>query len=96
MKLEYEDIDDSKIIKTEIKLYNDINEEIFISNYINKDSISYSNFVFLNKNILYNFIEYTKFLKIIIKFEFLQIKSIKKIHYIPTNNDRLYLKHYGN
>ena len=96
MKLEYEDIDDSKIIKTEIKLYNDMNEEIFISNYINKDSISYANFVFLNKNILYNFIEDTKFLKIIIKFEFLQIKSIKKIHYIPTNNDRLYLKHYGN
>ena len=96
MKLEYENIDDSKIIKTEIKIYNDNNEEIFISNYINKDSISYSNFVFLNKNILYNFIEDTKFLKIIIKFEFLQIKSIKKIHYIPTNNDRLYLKHYGN
>ena len=96
MKLEYEDIDDSKIIKTEIKLCNDINEDIFISNYINKDSISYSNFVFLNKNILYNFIEDTKFLKIIIKFEFLQIKSIKKIHYIPTNNYRLYLKHYGN
>ena len=96
MKLEYEDIDDSKIIKTEIKLYNDMNEEIFVSNYFNKDSISYSNFVFLNKNILYNFIEDTKFLKIIIKFEFLQIKSIKKIHYIPTNNDRLYLKHYGN
>ena len=96
MKLEYENIDDSKIIKTEIKLYNDMNEEIFVSNYFNKDSISYSNFVFLNKNILYNFIEDTKFLKIIIKFEFLQIKSIKKIHYIPTNNDRLYLKHYGN
>ena len=96
MKLEYENIDDSKIIKTEIKIYNDNNEEIFISNYINKDSISYSNFVFLNKNILYNFIEDTKFLKIIIKFEFLQIKSIKKIYYIPTNNDRLYLKHYGN
>ena len=96
MKLEYEDIVDSKIIKTEIKLYNDMNEEIFVSNYFNKDSISYSNFVFLNKNILYNFIEDTKFLKIIIKFEFLQIKSIKKIHYIPTNNDRLYLKHYGN
>ena len=96
IKLEYEDIDDSKIIKTEIKLYNDSNEEIFISNYFNKDSISYSNFVFLNKNILYNFIEDTKFLKIIIKFEFLQIKSIKKIYYIPTNNDRLYLKHYGN
>ena len=96
MKLKYEDIVDSEIIKTEIKLYNDMNEEIFVSNYFNKDSISYSNFVFLNKNILYNFIEDTKFLKIIIKFEFLQIKSIKKIHYIPSNNDRLYLKHYGN
>ena len=96
MKLEYEDIDDLKIIKTEIKLYNNMNEQIFVSNYFNKDSISYLNFVFLNKNILYNFIEDTTFLKIIIKFEFLQIKSIKKIHYIPTNNDRLYLKHYGN
>ena len=96
MKLEYEDIDDSEIINTGIKLYNDMDEEIFESNYNNKDSISYSNFVFLNKNILYNFIEDTKFVKIIITFEFQQIKSIKKIHYIPTNNDRLYLKHYGN
>ena len=96
MKLEYENVDDSEIISTKIKLYNDINEEIFVTNYNNKDSISYSNFVFLNKNILYNFIEDTKFVKIIITFEFHQIKSIKKIHYIPTNNDRLYLKHYGN
>ena len=96
MKLEYENVDDSEIISTKIKLYNDINEEIFVTNYNNKDSISYSNFVFLNKNILYNFIEDTKFVKIIITFEFQQIKSIKKIHYIPTNNDRLYLKHYGN
>ena len=96
MKLEYEDIDDSEIISTKIKLYNDINEEIFVTNYNNKDSISYSNFVFLNKNIIYNFIEDTKFVKIMITFEFQQIKSIKKIHYIPTNNDRLYLKHYGN
>ena len=96
MKLEYENIDDSEIISTKIKLYNDINEEIFVTNYNNKDSISYSNFVFLNKNILYNFIEDTKFVKIIITFEFQQIKSIKKIHYIPTNNDRLYLKHYVN
>ena len=63
MKLEYEDIDDSEIISTKIKLYNDINEEIFVTNYNNKDSISYSNFVFLNKNILYNFIEDTEFFK---------------------------------
>ena len=96
MKLEYENVDDSEIISTKIKLYNDINEEIFVTNYNNKDSILYSNFVFLNKNIIYNFIEDTKFVKIIITFEFQQIKSIKKIHYIPTNNDRLYLKHYGN
>ena len=96
MKLEYENVDDSEIINTVIKFYNDIDENIFVLNYNNKDSISYSNFVFLNKNIIYNFIEDTKFVKIIIKFEFLQIKSIKKIHYIPTNNDRLYLKHYGN
>ena len=95
MKLEYEDIEDSKIITTEIKLYNDMNEEILVLNYINNDYISYSNFVFLNENILYNFIEDTEFLKIIIKFEFLQIKTIKKINYIPKNNNRLYLKHYS-
>ena len=96
MKLEYEDIDDSKIINTSIILYNDMDEEIFILNFNNKDSISYSNFVLLNENILYNFIEDTEFFKIIIKFEFLQVKSIKKVHYIPSNNDRLYLKHYTN
>ena len=96
MQLEYENIDDSNIIKTEIRFYNDDNEQIFISAYINGNSITYSNFVFLNEKIFYNFEKDTKNLKIIIEFQIFELEEINKIWYISKNNDRIFIKHYGN
>ena len=66
--LEYENIDNSHIIKAEIRFYNDNNEQIFISEYNNSDYISYKNFVFINKNIFYNFEKDTTKLRILIFF----------------------------
>ena len=95
MLLDYENINESYITVTEFKLYDDNNEQLNILSYNNSDSISYSNFVFLNKNIFYNFKKDTKTLKIIIEFRMTKVEVVK-IWYIPKNTDRMIIKHYGN
>ena len=94
MLLDYENINEAHITITEFKLYDD-NEQIYISTYNNGNFISYSNFVFLNKNIFYNFKKDTKNLNIIIEFRLTDIKVVK-IWYKPINTDRMIIKHYGN
>ena len=93
--LDYENIKEAHIVITEFKLYNDNDEQIYISTYNNGDSISYKNFVFINKHIFYNFEKDTKNLKIIIEFRMTRVEVVK-IWYEPKNTDRFILKHYGN
>ena len=95
MLLDYENINESHIVITEFKLYNDNDERIYIATYNNGDSISYKNFVFINKHIFYNFQKDTKNLKIIIEFRMTRVEVVK-IWYEPKNLDRFILKHYGN
>ena len=68
---------------------------MYIATYNNSNYISYLNFVFINKNIFYNFKKDTKNLKIIIEFRLTDIKVVK-IWYLPKNTDRMIIKHYGN
>ena len=95
MLLDYENINESHITITEFKLYDDDNEQIYISTYNNGGFITYSNLVFLNKNIFYNFKKDTKTLKIMIEFRMTKVEVVK-IWYIPKNTDRMIIKHYGN
>ena len=94
MLLDYENINEAHITITEFRLYDD-NEQIYILTYNNGDFISYSNFIFINDNIFYNFKKDTKNLKMIIGFRITDIKVVK-IWYLPKNTDRLIIKHYGN
>ena len=94
MLLDYENINESHITITEFRLYNDDDERIYTATYNNGDSISYKNFVFLNKHIFYNFEKDTKNLKIIIEFRMTKVEVVK-IWYEPKNTDRLILKHYS-
>ena len=94
MLLDYENINEAHITITEFRLYDD-NERIYIATYNNGDSISYKNFVFLNKYIFYNFQKDTKNLKIIIEFRMTRVEVVK-IWYEPKNLDRFIIKHYGN
>ena len=93
--LDYENIKEAHIVITEFKLYNDNDEQIYISTYNNGGSISYKNFVFINKHIFYNFEKDTKNLKIIIEFRMTRVEVVK-IWYEPKNTDRFILKHYRN
>ena len=95
MLLDYENINEAHIIITEFKLYNDNDEQIYTATYNNGDSISYKNFVFINKHIFYNFDKDTKNLKIIIEFRMTRVEVVK-IWYEPKNLDRFIIKHYGN
>ena len=95
MLLDYENINEAHIVITEFKLYNDNDEQIYISTYNNGDSISYKNFVFINKHIFYNFDKDTKNLKIVIEFKMTRVEVVK-IWYEPKNLDRFIIKHYGN
>ena len=94
MLLDYENINESHITITEFKLYDD-NERMYILTYNNGGFISYSNFVFINKNIFYNFKKDTRNLKIIIEFRLTDVKVVK-IWYLTKNTDRMIIKHYGN
>ena len=95
MLLDYENINEAHIVITEFKLYDDNDEQIYISTYNNGDSVSYKNFVFINKHIFYNFEKDTKNSKIIIEFRMTRVEVVK-ICYEPKNLDRFIIKHYGN
>ena len=94
MLLDYENINEAHIVITEFKLYNDNDEQIYTATYNNGDSISYKNFVFINKHIFYNFEKDTKNLKIIIEFRMIRVEVVK-IWYEPKNLDRFIIKHYS-
>ena len=95
MLLDYENIDNSNIIITEFRLYNDDDEQIYTATYNNGNNISFKNFVFINKNIFYNFEKDTTKLRVLIFFYMLR-SEIVKIWYEPKNTDRFILKHYRN
>ena len=96
MLLDYENIDNSHIIITEFRLYNDDDDEqIYTGTFNNGDYISHKNFVFINKNIFYNFEKDTTKLRVLIFFYMLR-SEIVKIWYEPKNLDRFIIKHYRN
>ena len=95
MLLDYENIDNSNIIITEFRLYDDDDEQIYTATYNNGNNISFKNFVFINKNIFYNFEKDTIKLRVLIFFYMLR-SEIVKIWYEPKNTDRFIIKHYGN
>ena len=95
MLLEYTNIDNSNIIITEFRLYDDDDDEqLYIATYNNGDHISHKNLVFINKNIFYNFEKDVSNLRVKIFFYMLR-SDIVKIFYEPKNLDRFILKHYG-
>ena len=95
MLLDYENIKEAHITITEFKLYDDNDKEIYTASYNNGNHITFNNFVFLNKNIFYNFEKDTTKLRILIYFRMTKVEVVK-IWYEPKNTDRTIIKHYGN
>ena len=97
MFLEYETTNEWDMVETRIKFFDNDNNELQYLKYNNGNFFAYQKFVFLNKNIFYNFEKDTESLKIEIEFRYNTTKyplGVDDIWYIPKNNDRCIIKHY--
>ena len=95
MVLGYTNIDQSNIIITEFRLYDDNNKKLYAGVYEHSDYILNKNLAFLNKYIFYNFEKDTTKLRILIYFYWLR-SAIFDFWYEPKNTNRFILKHYRN
>ena len=95
MLLEYEDISQKKFVRTIYEILDENNNSLYFSQINNNDYQHFSNKLFINENIFYNFTKNIKKIKFRISFVKTAIQNIK-ISYINDNNYRFILKHYGN
>ena len=95
IELEYQDIDDRNYVKTLYELFDENDNSLYIKSVNNNDYSYYSNKIFIDENIFYNFTKNVEKLKFVIKFQKLSSSRIIKIFYIKNDNYRFILKHYS-
>ena len=94
MLLEYENINEKNCVNTFYEIFDLNNNSLYISRINNNDYQYFSNKVFIEEKIFYNFTNNVKNIKFKIKFIMTAVKVIK-IWYIKNNNYRFILKHYS-
>ena len=95
IQLEYQDTDDRNYVKIVCQLFDENNNTLYIKSVNNNEYQYFSNKLTIDENIFYNFINNTKKLKIVIKFQKLSSSRVIKIWYIKNDNYRFILKHYS-
>ena len=95
ISLQYENISERSYIKTIYELLDENNNSLYIKSVDNNNYPYYSNKIFIDENIFYNFTKNVKKIKFVIKFQML-LSRVIKIWYIKNDNYRLILKHFGN
>ena len=94
ISLEYESISERSYVKTIYQIFDENDNFLYIKSVYNNDYPYYSNKIFIDENIFYNFITNVKKIKFIIKFQMI-LSRVIKIWYIKNDNYRLILKHYS-
>ena len=92
--LQYEDISERSYVKSLYQIFDENDNSLYIKSVNNNDYQYYSNKIFIDENIFYNFIKDIKKIKFVIKFQML-LSRIIKIWYIKNDNYRFILKHYS-
>ena len=95
IELEYRDIDDRNYVKNIYEVFDEDDNSLYIKSVSNNDYSYYSNKIFIDENIFYNFTKNVKKLKFVIKFLKLSASRIIYLYYIKNDNYRLILKHYS-
>ena len=95
ISLEYEDISERAYVKTFYELFDENDNSMYIKSVSNNDYSYYSNKIFIDENIFYNFTKNIKKLKLVIKFQNISFDRVINIFYIKNNNYRFILKHYS-
>ena len=94
ISLQYESISERSYVKTIYQIFDENDNSLYIKSVDNNDYPYYSNKIFIDENIFFNFTKNIKKIKFVIKFQML-LSRVFKIWYIKNDNYRLILKHYS-
>ena len=94
ISLEYENISERVYVKTLYELFDENDNSLYIKSVNNNEYSYYSNKIFIDESIFYNFTKSIKKIKFVIKFQMI-LSRVIKIWYIKNNNYRLVIKNYG-
>ena len=94
ISLEYENISERSYVKTLYELFDENDNSLYIKSVNNNDYSYYSNKIFIDESIFYNFTKSIKKIKFVIKFQMI-LSRVIKIWYIKNDNYRLVIKNYG-
>ena len=94
ISLEYENISERAYVKTLYELFDENDNSLYIKSVSNNDYSYYSNKIFIDESIFYNFTKSIKKMKFVIKFQMI-LSRVIKIWYIKNDNYRLVIKNYG-
>ena len=94
ISLEYENISERAYVKTLNELFDEDDNSLYIKSVNNNDYSYYSNKIFIDENIFYNFTKRLKKIKFVIKFQMILSRFIKA-WYVKNDNYRLVIKNYG-
>ena len=94
ISLEYENISERTYVKTLYELFDENDNSLYIKSVDNSEYSYYSNKIFIDESIFYNFTKSIEKIKFVIKFQMV-LSRVIKIWYIKNNNYRLVIKNYG-
>ena len=93
ISLQYENISERSYVKTLYELFDENDNSLYIKSVSNNDYSYYSNKIFIDESIFYNFNKNVKKIKFTIKFQMI-LSRVIKIWYIKNDNYRLTIKNY--
>ena len=94
ISLQYENISERAYVKTLYELFDENDNSLYIKSVSNNDYSYYSNKIFIDESIFYNFNKSVKKIKFVIKFQMI-LSRVIKIWYIKNDNYRLTIRNYG-
>ena len=94
ISLEYENISERAYVKTIYELFDENDNSLYIKSVNNNDYSYYSNKIFIDESIFYNFTKSIKKIKFVIKFQMI-LSRVIKLWYVKNDNYRLVIKNYG-
>ena len=95
IELEYRNINDRNYVKNIYEILDENNNRLYIKTISNNDYSYYSNKIFIDENIFYNFTKNVKKMKFVIRFQKLLSSRVIYLYYIKNENYRFILKHYS-
>ena len=94
ISLQYENISERSYVKTLYELFDENDNSLYIKSVNNNDYSYYSNKIFIDESIFYNFTKNIRKIKFVIKFQMI-LSRVIKVWYVKNNNYRLVIKNYG-